>query len=372
MKKLLVLSIVLFFVATVASAQLAEIKVGSGDLTVGGVFQTRLSYSMEDDEGHTNGEFTLNQARLRLAGTIAPDKVKYFAQTDFVGSPGIKDFKMIFINYIPKTAIAVGRYLPNWTKYMPAHTGQLDMINYPLFVQGGGRVMASDPCLPDSTCPTYGSSKWAVWRQVGLQSTTTIENSAGIWAFHVGIFNGSDSTGVDPNNWADENDAKDVMLRVDFKKKIPASWLNFGAYAWLGNLLMSQDEDRATNMFGGFASYEGDQIEVTGEFAMKSTEVGEDVDNVSAMGFYGHAEYKVNPEWGILGRFDFVDPNTDSEAKEDAETWITLGVNHYIASWHAMIYLNYIMKMEQDDWDPSGAGETIDNDLILLQFQVAP
>ena len=53
----------------------------------------------------------------------------------------------------------------------------------------------------------------------------------------------------------------------------------------------------------------------------------------------------------------------------DAETWITVGVNHYIESWHAMIYLNYIMKMEQDDW---GAPESIDNDLIVLQFQVAP
>jgi len=93
------------------------------------------------------------------------------------------------------------------------------------------------------------------------------------------------------------------------------------------------------------------------------------VEDLKSMGFYGHAEYKVNEQFGVLGRFDHLDPNTDGDAKADAWTWITFGVNHYIDSWNAMIYLNYIMKMEQDDW---GATETIKNDVVMLQFQVAP
>ena len=122
MKRLMVFCMAVFFVTSVASAQLADIQVGSGDLSIGGVFQTRLNYSLEEDDFATNGEFTLHQARLRLSGTIAPDKVKYFAQTEFLNSgstTGILDFKMIFLNYIPKTAIAIGRWLPPWTKYMP-------------------------------------------------------------------------------------------------------------------------------------------------------------------------------------------------------------------------------------------------------------
>ena len=209
----------------------------------------------------------------------------------------------------------------------------------------------------------------AVWRQVGVQTTTKIDNDFGMWKFNVGIFNGSKVHGIDPNNFSeDKNDAKDVLLGVDLMKPIPASKIHVGVNAWLGNLLMSEADDIATTIFGGVLEYLGDQIEVGGEFLMRTTESGvEGVDDVSSMGFYGQAKYMFNPEWAVLGRYDNVDPNTDVD--DDAETWITLGVNHYINSWHAMIYLNYIMKMEQNDW---GADEAFDNDLIVLQFQVAP
>ena len=348
MKKLMVLGIVFMFVASIAHAEMAQVKVGKGDLKIGAILQSRFDYSLEEDSLVTNGQFTLNRARLLLSGTICPDRVKYFVQTEFVGAPAILDYKMILLDYIPKTSITIGRFLPNWTKYMPYHTGKLNMINYPLFLHGG-----------------YGV---AVWRQVGLQTDTKIENNAGMWNFTVGIFNGSDCDGICANNWSDDNDAKDVLLRVDWKKEM-ASLLHIGGYAWLGNLLLSEDDDLATNMFGGFASFMHEQFEGTVEFISRTREMSGNIDDISSMGYYAHAEYKINELWGILGRYDFVDPNTDSESKKDAWTWITVGVNHYIDSWNAMIYLNFIHKMEQDDW---GSSESIDNDLILLQFQVAP
>jgi hypothetical protein len=138
--------------------------------------------------------------------------------------------------------------------------------------------------------------------------------------------------------------------------------------AWLGNLLLTDDDDLATNMFGGLLEYEGKQITVGGEFFMKTLENAvEGEDDFKSMGYYAQGKYMINPQWGVLARYDFVDPDTDFD--DDAETWVTAGVNHYIDSWHAMIYLNYIMKMEQNDW---GADESFDNDIIVLQFQVAP
>jgi hypothetical protein len=231
---------------------------------------------------------------------------------------------------------------------MPIHTGKLDFINYPLMLHGGGWS-----CTP--------------WRQVGVQTMTTVENSAGIWMFNVGIFNGSDMWGIADNNWNDTNDAKDVMLRVDFKKEIPASWLHFGVYGWMGNLLLSEDDDLATNMFGGFGKYTGEKIHVLAEVLMKTEEQGGTLDDISAMAFYAQAEYMINEQWGVLARYDSNDPNTDVD--DNAWSWITAGVNHYIDSWNAMIYLNYIAKMEQNDW---GASDTIKNDTVLMQFQVCP
>ena len=366
MKRLMVVSIAVVFVCT--SALFAEISVGTGDMKVGAILQSRYDYSLVEDEDGINGQFTLNRARLLVSGSVS-SKVKYFIQTEFMNSgstTGILDYKMILVDYIPKTSIIIGRFLPAWTKYMPMHTGKLDFINYPLFVSGGGCVSE----YGGASAAAFDCGDWAVWRQVGFQTDTNIENDFGMWKFNVGLFNGMGTNNIHQNNTSDANDAKDVLVGAHLYKPIPASKIHVGLNAWLGNLLLTDDADKSINMFGGILEYMGKQITVGGEVFMKTIENPvEGEDDFKSMGFYGQGKYMINPEWGVLARYDFVDPDTDSEAEKDAETWITVGVNHYIESWHAMIYLNYIMKMEQDDW---GAPESIDNDLIVLQFQVAP
>ncbi len=344
MKKLLVVFAVMVCVASLAHAELGTIKIGSGDMTISGVFQSRLHHSLAEDSLAVNDYFTLNRARLILSGTIVPDKVKYFVQTEFCNAAPILDYKMIFVNLLPQTDVAVGRFLPNYSKYMPMNTGMLDFVHYPLLLDD---VWGCGP-----------------WRQVGLQTTTHIENSM-MWDFNIGVFNGIDQI----NNTTDINDAKDVMLRADMTKELSAGKFHVAGYGWLGNLLLAEDNDLATNNFGGFAEYLGERIEVGGELVMMSNEMPGDMDDWKGMGFYGQAKYMITPQWGILGRYDNVDPNTDSESKDDAWTWITFGVNHYFDSYHAMVYLNYIARMEQGDW---GSDDTIKNDLIVLQFQVAP
>ncbi|MFQ6092037.1 MAG: hypothetical protein ACE5OR_05050 [bacterium] len=375
MKKLMVLCIVAlmaaFLVANTTSAQLAEVKVGKGDLKIGAILQAGFDYSLADDEGNVNAQFTLNRARLLFWGTIVPDKVKYFVQTEAkqkigsfatgfegdtlstslvegsaVTTPYILDYKMIFLGCIPKTSITVGRFLPNFSLYMPAPTSKLDMINYPLFIINSGY-------------------NYAMWRQSGIQTATKTDYVD----FNVGIFNGP------TNNMNDNDDAKDVLLRAGFKPQTDFAKIKVGGYAWLGNLLLAEDADLAYNRFGFFGTLKHEQATVNAEFVMGSDEDGYThlvdselvTEDHKSMGFYGHVEYKVNPEFGILGRFDYFDPNTGVD--DNAWTWVTLGVNHYIESYNAMIYLNSIMKLEQNDW---GSTEKIKNDVIQLQFQIAP
>ncbi|MFQ6104282.1 MAG: outer membrane beta-barrel protein [Candidatus Glassbacteria bacterium] len=319
------------------NAQLADLKVGQGTLKIGTVLQAGYDYSNAEDSTAVNGQFTLNRARFLFWGEMVPGKVKYFVQNEMRNGLGILDYKMIFTDLIPKTTVSVGRWLPNFTHYMPRHTGKLDMINYPLF-------------LIDSRF------NYAVWRQTGIQTNTVTENMD----ITTGIFNGPN------NNINDNNDGKDVLLRAGYKPKTDFAKVKVGAYTWLGNLLFAEESDMAYNRFGFFGLVNAEKFTVNGELVLGRDEQPGGADDLKSMGLYGHAEYRVNPHVGILGRVEVMDPNTDTG--NDRWTWITIGLNRYIESYHAMVYVNYIHRIEENDW---GTGSTIKNDVLLLQFQVS-
>lgn len=79
-----------------------------------------------------------------------------------------------------------------------------------------------------------------------------------------------------------------------------------------------------------------------------------------AQAYFGHVGIKPDPRVEFLLRYDFHDPDTDVD--DNAESWFTGGVNYYIDGINAMLYLNYIHKMEQ--------GTEIDNDLVQGQVQI--
>ncbi|OQX92780.1 MAG: hypothetical protein B6D58_01165 [candidate division Zixibacteria bacterium 4484_95] len=324
-----------------SSAQMAEVKVGKGTLKMGGILQAGYTFHLEDDEGYNS--FTLNRARFLFWGDIIPDKVKYFVQLDHKGNVSVLDYKARFF-YISNTEITVGRFLPNFTLYMPYSTAKLEMINYPLTTQ-----------------------RFAVWRQVGIQTTTKTEYVD----FNLGIFNGADQ----PNNTSDNNDAKDFLLRANIKPPIEQAKVLFGGYAWIGSadpgFGLTEEGTVKRNRFGGFAKVdykatEDVTVKFRGEFLMASTEhlTFADMDSVAcidAQAFFAHVGIQPTPKVEVLFRYDFHDPDTDTD--DDGESWITAGVNYYLESINSMFYLNYISKIEQ--------GTDVDNDLIVAQVQIA-
>lgn len=347
------------FALSLASAEMAEVKVGKGTLKIGGILQAGFTLHMEDDEGMNS--FTLNRARFLFWGDIVPDKVKYFVQTDTRGSISVLDYKACFF-YIPKTEIAVGRFLPNFTLYMPYSTAKLEMINYPLTTQ-----------------------RFAVWRQVGIQTTTKTDYVD----FNLGIFNGYPA-----NNFSDDNDAKDFLLRADFKPPVNQVDLLFGGYAWIGQALPTfseswtdiivigpdtvfqprsssvsfPDETLKRNRFGGFLKLDYQNqiaVKVRGEFLAASTEklTAANINSVvttDAQAFFFHFGVQPIPQVELLARYDFHDPDTDVD--DDAESWFTAGLNYYLEGINSMFYLNYIHKGEQ--------GDDVANDLMVAQVQI--
>lgn len=352
MKKVILLVIigVVLFSSLVSNSVVAEeagITVGKGTLKIGGILQAGFTYNLEDKQGID--AFTMNRARFLFSGTIIPDKVKYFVQTEMVSSPAILDYKAQFF-YIQKTEITVGRFLPNFTLYMPYHTGKLEMINYPLT-----------------------TTKYAVWRQVGIQTTTTTDYVD----FNVGIFNGYPA-----NNSSDNNDAKDFLVRADIKPPSGQVQVRFGGYAWLGfavppttfydtimHVVPNPDEKTfKANRFGGFATADFTEemaFKFRGEFLMAEDEclTGPSVDqkeSYNSQAYFAHVGVQPVKQVEFLLRYEAYDPNTDVD--DDGISAVTGGVNYYLDGINSMFYLNYIHKMEQ--------AVEIDNDVVQAQVQI--
>lgn len=312
------------------SLSIAEpIEVGNGTLKLGGILQSTFNYYQDTLQPQTS--LVMKRARFLLFGSIVPDKVKYFVQTEAVGSPFLLDTKLQFF-YLPKTEIAFGRFLPNFTYYMPMSTAKLDFVNYPLI-----------------------STKYAMWRQVGIQTTTTTD----YLDFNLGVFNGYPA-----DNWSDINDAKDFLGRATFK---PLGGIQVFGYGWMGNLLMAEDADLQANRYGGGVSIErklsedGMAITLRGEYLMATDEVTTGTD-IKSMGYYGQLGFKPKPQFEFLVRYDGYDPYTD--APNNGLSWITGGVNFYISGTNAMFYLNYIKKINEGASDP-------EDDELVLQAQIA-
>jgi hypothetical protein len=378
--KLLCLFILaMFLTLTVAqAAELEGVKIGVGSLRMGGIFQSWLYATNWDNTLQYGGvdkytEFTVKRARFLFWGTIVPDKVKYFAQLDMVNAPAFLDYKMIFANYVPKTSISVGRFLPYWTLYMWKPVSELELIHYPLIEEVPSEVLSDVP-------------NFAMWRQGGVQSATDFD----MFSVYLGLFNGADYV----NNNGDNNNAKDFMARLDIHPAMENINLLFGGEFWLGRYKVSTNADstEGTTMFGGFLSLDYNKmLKFRGEYMMRTTKYGwynpdiEKLDDLKSAGFYVTGGYMPIDWLEVLARYDYFDPNTlnkedvqfmDHPTNKDAESWFTLGVNYMFHKYNAVIALNLIKKTEQ--WkiaDPlPGDPEheiDLDNDEAILQFQIA-
>jgi hypothetical protein len=344
----------------------AQITVGKGTLKIGGILQAGYIYNLEDKAGID--AFTLNRVRFLFWGTIVPDKVKYFVQTETkstTNTVSLLDYKAQFF-YIQKTEIAVGRFLPNFTIYMPYPTSKLEMINYPV------TSMAEK---------TDGTGGYGMWRQVGIQTTTTTDYVD----FNLGIFNGADIA----DNVTDNNDAKDFFARADIKPPIDPAKVRFGGYGWMGSAkppatfsgktpenkdtvysVANPDEKSfKKNRFGGFAiaDYTKDKLTLRfrGELLMGEDEYlnGKTIDDKctrKSQSFFAHVGVQPVKQVEFLARYEAKDPDTD--VKKDGTSAVTGGVNYYLDGINSMFYLNYIHKMEEV--------KEIDNDVVQAQVQI--
>jgi len=358
--KLLCALVLAVFLGTTISvaADLEGVKIGTGTLKMGGIYQAQLYLTNWDNNIQSpmygSAKYTTfrsYRARFLFWGVIVPDKVKYFVQLEMVNSPAFLDYKMMLLNYIPKTTVTVGRFLPYWTLYMHKVVSDLELIYYPIV-----------------------NTNFAMWRQPGIQTETVIDPVK----IYVGCFNGADI----PNNTTDNNNAKDLMFRLDVMPKLENMKLLVGGEFWMGRRYIDASHNKSTTMFGGFASLDMNKFKFRGEYLMRTLTEGYlapgdvELSDWKSSGFYAMVGYTALDWLEVLGRYDNYDPNTANDAldgtDEDGNSAITLGANFMIHKYNAVIALNLVMNSEQYKiLDNTGDEVDLKNDEAIVQFQIA-
>lgn len=299
------------------------VAVGKGTLTVNGILQTTFGMT-ESAAASAKTSFNLKRARLLFSGTLVPGEIKYFIQTELASNPAILDSKLSF-NYLPATELAIGRFVPAFSYYMPCSTAKLDFVNYPVVI-----------------------TEYGMWRQTGVQSTTKfppLEITAG-------VFNGYPA-----NNTSDNNDAKDLLFGVNMNA---AKGLRVLTYSWLGNSIAGPAAGDVKNRYGGGVLFEKNSTSFKGEY-IAGLDRGGTGTEIRSSGFYAQAAYKISQRVEVLARFDNFDGNAD--VPDDAVTWVTGGLNYYLLGQNAMFYFNYIRKTNELSPDPR-------DDEFTLQAQI--
>jgi len=316
-----------------AALPAAPVEVGLGTLKIGGVLQTVYGYAPGLRYYRQNiraWSFTEKRARLIFSGDLPEQKVKYLIQLEALQVAPLLDARVQACGWLPRTDVYAGRFIPSVGHYMPRSTALLEMVNYPLLV-----------------------TKYAMWRQVGVQTSTKL----GPFDWNMGVFNGYPA-----NNTADNDPGKDLMFSSWYRG--PAGIQLFG-YGWLGNAGEARDVDARRNWFGGGAMAErklgqGMLLVLRGEAAAGEERRGMGGPLAKSGGHYLHMGLRPHPKIELLGRWDRFDTKRD----DDGAAWYTGGVNYYFSGTNLMLYANYVHKRLETN--PPG-----NDDEFLVQAQLA-
>ena len=185
--------------------------------------------------------------------------------------------------------------------------------------------------------------KWADARDIGLTLRRDIKVGDVTIQPAVGVYNG------EGQNKSDANDDKMIVGRLAVS---PVKGLHLGV-AHVNNEVGAAQVDSVRTGFE--AKYTFGRASVYGEYAEGESD-GKDKET-----YYITATYSVLDDVQLAARYDWYDPNTDTD--DDAGTETTAGINYFIAKHNAKVQLNYVVRGEE--------GESVDNDVVRANMQVS-
>lgn len=296
-----------------------------------GYTQVRFRFRRDGSDG-----FDIRRSRLSLAGRVA-GPFDYKLQGEFGGSAGFKLLDAaVSIRLHPSAALTFGQQKIPFSLESTTSSAQLDTINRSQPVEAlaarGNDVLGNQ----------NGRDIGAV-----VHGSIDLTGNNGRLDYAFGVFNGA---GI---NASDNNNSKDLAGR--FRASLfPGFAAGASFYSGRRTPTGAPDDMFDRNRWGLEWSWQLGRFDLKGEYLNGRDEP------VGRNGGYVQLGYAVVEEkLQFVAKFDSFDPNT--ETVRDRRSIATLGVNWFI-SGAAKLQVNYELRSE--------AGDPVDNDLLIAQFQI--
>lgn len=300
-----------------------EVAVKKGSLKPTGLLQVTFSHFGEEKKSDT---FSLRRAEVGFPGKLN----KYVSYNIRLGVDGGHTWPLreasFKVTYIPKIELKIGQFKPPFGLEVLTSSSKLDFIE---------KSRSTGQC----------KSK-PVERDIGIQASL---NTKYVNCF-AAVVNGTGG-----NVFADDNDWKDVVGRIQIKP--PVEGLSIGIDGYLGK---KGEKELDRNRYGFDLSFTKEP------YMAKAELLGAKNDKVDSIGFYVQAGYTVKLGKEMLlkkiqpvARFERWDGDIDKE--KDSPNIITVGINLFFDD--TKLQINYLLIREEDT--------QVDNDKLLALFQVS-
>jgi len=389
---------------------LLTVKNDNGELHLNGLIQTYYAWF---EESNATDTFELHRVELGATGTVY-EKIDFAMLMELDHSPKLLD-AWVRLKYIPYVDFTFGQMWKPVTYEALTSSAELPFIEYSLptaylmngewsfkdalsnNLRSGGqgadiRAFAADVSHNPSMWD-YKQEYSILNRDVGAKVTFHVEqDDFTMFLLEGGVFNG---TGI---NRSDDNDQKDWVGRICLQ---PIKGINFFAnytYGSYGHKALLEDPNGLDPMFGHeeFQQYSGGLaidflgLDLAGEaIGMRrgyihnqyTDSIYEGITSTSptsppyhyqmvtkrmfdpdnrgydTFGYYAYVGYKIETGCDYfkqiepIVRYEFLDPNLETDFNNDQEKRLTFGLNIFILENYAKLQLNYIWNMNDSGPD---------------------
>jgi len=362
-KSLLVL--VVFMLATVATADVEVLNTGWGDLSITSCVQFRFTEVFPDDRDDdtddvATGDLDFQRAFFDLKGSIT-EYWGFMLRVNVLGNADLNKYYGTF-KPVDMFKLHFGRLQTPFSFETQIAGSKLDFVDNSLFA-------GLNPGIKDGAMAEVvvdGNEKGTFWLNLKL-----------------GLFDNDNGTSFGYQGGIDVENIIDYAAAVS---SMPIPGLIFGGYFYMGNGYQFDDgagnQDFFNTMaYGGGACYNPSfgeiDLKVGGEYAMGThgfadmeATAFDGMEDVSWMGYYAKLLVGFNIGSDFLdrieigGRYEGMDLNTDEDAENDGQGRVYIGTNLYFSEAHyAKLQLNYIMDMPEHD-------DTAKEDQFVAQLQL--
>ena len=312
-----VLSIVLAMTMLVSYVAFAEESLKELKLTC--FAQTRFDAKIGEVAEETEliaDQFRVSRVRIRATGKLVKT-LGFFVQMDAGSNPAIKDARLRLGCPAAPITLEMGRFLLPFGVETSMNPYWLTAVDYSLPIHNS-RKDGFMQGLWDVGVKVYG--KHPINEQIGLSYVAAVVNG---------------NTG----GFTDTNKKKDFVGRLGVSLPMCVS---VGGSAYIGKAPPAGDtgDDVDKNRFGADLKLDMDPILLQAEGILGKN------DETDALGFYVLGAFKVVPKVQLVGKFDFLDPDTDTD--DDEISLIRAGINCFIAG-NNQFQLFYQLTNNADD-----------------------